>query len=139
MNINTIVSKDTLVVDALDNIETRYILAKETYNKKIPLFHAAVFGFLGQVSTFIPKQNNPCLFCFLTFNKQKLNSKIKSSVIGTTVGIVGSIQCNEVIKYIINKGKLLIGKVLIWDGTMNSVEYLNFEKDEQCSICGSKN
>ena len=43
-----------MIVDAMDNFKTRFILNEVAVNKKIPLFHGAVAGFEGRVTTIIP-------------------------------------------------------------------------------------
>ena len=42
------------VVDALDNLETRFLLNKAALDQGIPLFHGAVRAFEGRVMTVIP-------------------------------------------------------------------------------------
>lgn len=135
ININNILKKNTIVVDALDNIDARFILFDAAFKKQIPFFHGAVSGFMGQISTFLHKHTSPCLFCFLSLKKS--SSSYKIPIIGVTTGVVGSIQCNEVIKYIIHKGNLIENEMLIWNGLFNSIDYLKFEKDLNCPICGT--
>ena len=134
-NIDSLIKKDIILVEALDNIESRKILFKYAHENKIPYFHAGVSGFIGQVSTFLHNENDPCLFCIIPNNENKL----KPPVLGSTVGVIGSIQCNEVIKYITNKGSLLLKKMLIWNGLENTIDYIAFSKNENCPICGKKN
>ena len=133
--IESMIKKDMLIVEALDNIESRYILFKYAYQKKIPYFHAGVSGFIGQVSTFIHEKDKPCLFCILPNNEKKY---YKPPVIGTTVGVIGSIQCNEVLKYITKKGTLLKNKILIWNGLENTIDYISFSKNVHCPVCGKE-
>ncbi|HCY86877.1 MAG TPA: adenylyltransferase, partial [Desulfobacteraceae bacterium] len=42
------------IVDALDSLETRYVLNQAAMDLGIPLFHGAVNGFEGQAMTVIP-------------------------------------------------------------------------------------
>jgi molybdopterin/thiamine biosynthesis adenylyltransferase len=50
------------VVDALDNLETRFLLNKAALDHGIPLFHGAVRAFEGRVMTVIPGRT-ACLRC----------------------------------------------------------------------------
>ena len=43
-----------LVIDALDNISDRLLLAETARRRDIPLIHAAIAGFTGQVMTVFP-------------------------------------------------------------------------------------
>src|SRR5512137_1899556 len=50
-NVAELVGKADGIVDAMDNYHTRYLLNDVAIKKKIPLFHGAVCGFYGQVTT----------------------------------------------------------------------------------------
>jgi len=61
-NVADIIKGSDLMVDALDNFQTRYLLNRVALEKKIPFFHGAVYGFEGQVTTIIPGET-ACLRC----------------------------------------------------------------------------
>ena len=44
-NVSQLVAGFDLVVDAMDNLPTRYLLNKAALEKNIPFFHGAVYGF----------------------------------------------------------------------------------------------
>jgi len=52
-----------IIIDALDNTETRAVLAYHAYRNGLAYFHAGVSGFGGQISSILPGNENPCLFC----------------------------------------------------------------------------
>ena len=66
---------------------------KLAVERKIPLFHGAVSGYRGQATTVIPGKT-PCLYCIFpsSFKKEIF------PVLGTTPGVIGTIQANEAIK-----------------------------------------
>lgn len=101
-NSDKLVSDFDLIVDALDNFPTRYLLNGAAQVKNIPLFHGAVEGFYGQATTIIPRQT-ACLKCIFPVAP----SPSAVSVIGSFCSIIGGIQATEVIKYINGIGKLL--------------------------------
>jgi adenylyltransferase/sulfurtransferase len=49
-----LVGDSDLIIDAMDNFPTRYLLNRTAIAKGIPLLHGAVSGFYGQVTTIIP-------------------------------------------------------------------------------------
>ena len=51
-----------LIVDAMDNFPTRYLLNRTAVEKLVPFIHGAVRGFFGQATTVIPGET-PCLRC----------------------------------------------------------------------------
>jgi len=130
-NADSIVPPCNLIIDALDNFDTRHVLNRLAVKRKIPLMHGAVSGYRGQVTTVIPGKT-PCLCCIFpgSFKKEVF------PVLGTTPGVIGSIQANEAIKYLTGQGKLLENRLLLWDGSSCSFSELNINKTENCAICG---
>ena len=49
-----IIRHHNVVVDALDNIESRFLLQKYCKKLSIPLVHGAICGWFGQVCTIMP-------------------------------------------------------------------------------------
>lgn len=53
-NIDEVLKDVDIVVDCLDNFQTRYLLDEYVHRKRIPLVHGAVEGMHGQVTTIVP-------------------------------------------------------------------------------------
>jgi molybdopterin/thiamine biosynthesis adenylyltransferase len=121
------------IVDAMDNYPTRYLLNDVAIAKKIPLFHGGIRGFYGQATTIIPG-TTPCLKCIFP----KPPPKEVFPVMGVTPGIIGTIQANEVIKYLLGSGELLMGRLFIWDGLQAHGEEICVERNPACEACGSR-
>ena len=130
-NISKLVAKFDVIVDALDNFPTRYLLNRAAHVKNIPLFHGAVEGFYGQATTIIPGQT-ACLKCI--FPIAPTPSAVP--IIGSFCGIIGCIQATEVIKYINGIGKLLENKLLMLDGLNSTIEEIEIQKNPRCEDCG---
>jgi len=132
-NADSIVPPCDLIVDALDNFDTRHVLNRLAVKRKIPLIHGAVSGYRGQVTTIIPGKT-PCLCCIFptSFKKEVF------PVLGTTPGVIGTIQANEAIKFITGQGKLIENRLLLWDGLSCSFCDVNVNKTENCPVCGTK-
>lgn len=118
------------IVDALDNYPTRYLLNRVAVSKEIPLFHGGIRGFYGQATTIIPGIT-PCLECF--FPKEPPQEVFP--VVGVTPGIIGAVQANEVIKYLLGSGDLLTGRLFIWDGMQARAEEICVERNPACEAC----
>jgi molybdopterin-synthase adenylyltransferase len=119
------------IVDAMDNYPTRYLLNDVAIAKQIPYFHGGIRGFYGQATTIIPGIT-PCLICIFP----KAPPKEEFPVIGVTAGIIGTIQSNEVIKYLTCTGDLLTNRLFIWDGMQSHVEEIRLERNPSCEACG---
>jgi len=61
-NADRLVGDFDVIVDAMDNFATRYVLNKIALTKGVPFFHGAVHGFYGQATTIIPGKT-ACLRC----------------------------------------------------------------------------
>ena len=131
-NVSQLVDGCDVIVDAMDNIPTRYILNRCAIEKQIPFFHGAVNGFEGRVMTILPGKT-ACLRClYLGPVPQE-----KFPVIGVTPAVVGSIQATEVIKYLVGMGKLLTNRLLIYDGLQVTFSEFTINKNPNCDHCGS--
>jgi len=133
-NVINIIKGAHVVVDALDNFKTRYFLNEACVKLDIPLVHAGVYGFTGQLTTIVPKRG-PCLKCI--FPKSPME-KEKFPVVGVTPGIIGSMEALEAIKLITGIGVPLVGRLLIFDGEDFTVEVVKIERDENCPVCGEE-
>mgnify|MGYP000275101000 CR=1 FL=1 len=51
-------------------------------------------------------------------------------------GVIGCIQALEVIKVIVGFGKPLYGRMLYFDGTDLEFQEFEYEKVEDCPLCG---
>lgn len=120
------------IVDAMDNYPARYLLNHLACEFGIPLFHGGIRGFDGQVTTIIPGKT-ACLSCIFP----KAPPEEIFPVIGVTAGVIGTIQANEVLKYLLGTGELLRNRLLIWDGLRSDLETIQVERDPSCTECSN--
>ncbi len=130
-NISQLVNGFDLIVDAMDNLPTRYLLNKAAIEENIPLFHGAVQGFEGRAMTVIPGET-ACLRC--VYRGAIVEGKFP--VIGVTPGVIGCIQATEVIKYIVGIGQLLANRLLVYDGLNMKFTEFRVKRDQNCPHCG---
>lgn len=130
-SISEIAEEVDLVVDAMDNMETRYILNKYAVDNNIPFFHGAVRGFEGRAMTVLPGRT-ACLMCM---HKGPVPDE-KFPVLGATPALIGVVQATEAIKYIIGAGGLLAGRLLIYDGLDLSFTEFEVKRNPECKHCG---
>ena len=120
-----------LIVDALDNFPTRYLLNKVALEKKIPFIHGGVYGFEGRAMTVVPGKS-ACFRCLY----KKGAPEFKFPVVGVTPAIIGCIQATEAIKYIVGMGELLTDRLLVYDGLSMIFREMRLKKDPDCEDCG---
>ncbi len=133
-NISRLIGDSDLIVDAMDNLPTRYLLNRAAQQKGIPFFHGAVNGFEGRAMTVLPGKTAclNCLYHGATAPKEKF------PVIGVTPAVIGCIQATEVIKYIVGIGELLTDRLLNFDGLSMKFSEFKINRDPNCEVCGKK-
>ncbi len=131
-NASRLVADSDLIVDAMDNLPTRFLLNRTAIEKNIPFFHGAVHGFEGRATTVIPGKT-ACLYC--VYHGATLPGE-KFPVIGVTPAVIGCIQATEVIKYITGLGELLTGRLLCYDALRMKFTEFTIRKDPNCEHCG---
>ena len=131
-NVSQLVDGCDVIVDAMDNLPTRYILNRCAIEKNMPFFHGAVHGFEGRVMTIIPGET-ACLRCMY----RGPVPQEKFPVIGVAPAVIGSIQATEVIKYLVGIGKLLINRLLFYNGLEVTFNEFTVNKNPDCDHCGS--
>ncbi|EPU1811167.1 HesA/MoeB/ThiF family protein [Listeria monocytogenes] len=100
-NIVELLSDADIIIDAVDNIETRYLLDEYCTKYDKPVFFGAVEGFYGTIYARLSTKMKPYS---AIFNKTKA-AKREIGVVGAAVSVISSIQCTEVLKYIVLERK----------------------------------
>ncbi|MBN1387987.1 MAG: HesA/MoeB/ThiF family protein [Bacteroidales bacterium] len=110
------VSDFDIIVDATDNYESRYTINDACVIAGKPMVHGAIYQFEGQVAVF-NYNNGPTYRCFNPESEKEFRNPDPSEtgMINVLPGITGTYMANEVIKIILQMGKILSGEVLIFD------------------------
>lgn len=110
-NAAEIISDYDIVVDACDNIDTRYVVSDAAAALQKPYIYGAIDGHEGQVSVF-NFGSMPHRYRDLWPNEEEAKAHRPSrAVLGVTAGIVGCTQANEAIKIICGYGEVLAGRL----------------------------
>jgi len=136
-NVLDIVKDYDLLIECSDNYLTKYILNDTAIIAAKPFFYAAVARFEGQIITVLPGES-ACLRCLFPHppSGDEIVSPKETGILGTVAGIVGLMQANEAIKYILQIGKLLTNTLLIFDSLSVSIKKVKIRRDSSCSACG---
>jgi adenylyltransferase/sulfurtransferase len=112
-----IIKEFDVIVDATDNLESRYIINDSCVILNKPMVHGAIFKYEGLISVFNFK-GGPTYRCYNALpesNEFKNPPPSKVGLFGVLPGITGTFMANEVIKIITETGKILSGKVLLFN------------------------
>lgn len=137
-NIMSVIKDYDFILDCTDRFETKFLINDACVLGAKPYSHAGVVRFGGQLMTYVPDKG-PCLRCLLggVPSPSERVSCADVGVLGAAVGVIGSIQALEAVKYLLGIGELLTGKVLHFDGLMMKVGIAEFKSsDPRCEVCG---
>lgn len=121
-----------VVIDGLDNFETRLILNQACVTLGIPFIHGGVHSLLGEVTTIIPGET-PCFACLCQDIPEQ---EEEIPVLGPLPGMIACVQVMEAIKYLAGFGTLLTGRMLFIDGSDMTFSTIHIEKAKHCPVCG---
>jgi len=127
-NVERLVSQHSIVVDAADSFFTSYLLSDVCFRHRIPLVSASVLTTSGYIGVFCGTEYAPAPSMRAIFPSPPLSAQNCSTagVTGPSVGVIGSIQAQEVLKVIVNSPAQLLGKLLyldLWDYRQSIVNF----------------
>ena len=95
-NVERLIAGYDVILDGTDTFETRYILNDAAVAAGIPVVHASVFRFEGQLTTFVPYEG-PCYRClYPTPPPPELAPGCSvAGVLGVVPGILGLLQAER--------------------------------------------
>jgi adenylyltransferase/sulfurtransferase len=120
-----------LILDCLDNPETRIVLNRAAIERGIPMVYAAVSEYTGYLS-FLNPPATPCLECFVDGTRPAVDPPVP----GCTAGILGSLEAMEALKFLTGTGQTLAGRLLIMEGAVPSFDVIEIVKAPHCPACG---
>lgn len=138
-NILGIIKDYDIIVDGSDNFPTRYLVNDACVLANKPLVHAGVFRFDGQIFTILPHKG-PCYRCLFAEPPPPgvIPSCQEAGILGVLPGVIGILQASEVLRYILQKGELLIGRLLVYDGLNARFREVKIRRDPNCPVCGDR-
>ncbi|MGP1674662.1 MAG: molybdopterin-synthase adenylyltransferase MoeB [Candidatus Limnocylindrales bacterium] len=135
-NVERIIAGYDVILDGTDTFETRYILNDAAVAAGIPVVHASVFRFEGQLTTFVPYEG-PCYRClYPTPPPPELAPGCSvAGVLGVVPGILGMLQTNEALKILLGIGNTLAGRLVLFDALETEFTELQLRRDPNCPVC----
>jgi adenylyltransferase/sulfurtransferase len=136
---DTVLADADLVVDGTDNFPTRYAVNAAAVKRGLPLVYGSVYRYTGEVSTFLVEQG-PCYACLHPAPPPPGSTPncAEGGVLGVLPGLVGMLQCTEVLKLLAGLGTPLSGRLLSLDIRRTpSFREWTFSRRAGCHACGS--
>lgn len=135
-NARSLIQGYHIVADCSDNFATRYLVNDVCFYANIPYLYATVQQFQGQCSLF-HGHAGPCLRCLFPSlpNVGEIPNCTEAGVLGVLPGLLGTLQAAEIIKWILQRGQLLQGKLLVIDVLNLQFRQFNLNKNPECILC----
>ncbi|MGE5561541.1 MAG: HesA/MoeB/ThiF family protein [Chloroflexota bacterium] len=138
-NVRETIDEYDVVIDAVDNFATRYLLNDACYLAGIPLVEAGVLRFDG-LATVVRPRTGPCYRC--AFPRPPIAGTTpppaQAGVIGPLPGMFGALQAMEAIKLVTGTGEPLYGKLVAYSGLTGRFEVIELAHDPACPLCGDQ-
>ncbi|MDO4491716.1 MAG: HesA/MoeB/ThiF family protein [Lachnospiraceae bacterium] len=136
-NAEAILAAYDFTVICVDNFQARFLINDLCVKLKKPFCNGGILEMHGQVMTYVPGKG-PCYRCI--FEDVPAAGTVPTSadvgVVGPAVGVIGSIQALEVLKYFTGAGDLLTGKMLVFDGLSMTSRIIKMpHPSPDCKVC----
>ncbi|MCR4418970.1 MAG: HesA/MoeB/ThiF family protein [Clostridia bacterium] len=137
-NALSLVASYDLVIDAVDNLPSRYVVNDACHSAGKPLIEAGVLRWEGMVTTILPGQS-PCYRCLFPVPPPAgaVAGAREAGVMGVAPGVIGVIQAAEALKLILGAGSPLAGRLLLFDALCMSFREVKIERNPDCPLCGT--
>jgi molybdopterin/thiamine biosynthesis adenylyltransferase len=125
-NARQLIGRAQVVVDCLDNIETRFVVQGAALDLGIPFVSAAVGGISGHVTTILP--GDAGLALIYGAREKIAGMKGAEATLGClphAVVMIGALECTEVFKILLQRPGILRNRMLVVDlndGTFETLQ-----------------
>jgi adenylyltransferase/sulfurtransferase len=137
-NIEKFVQGADIILDGLDNFETRLLINDVSLKLNIPWVYGGAISTLGMTMTIIPHKT-PCLRCFIagSMGRGMIQTCDTAGVISPAPFVIGSLQTAEAMKILvgaedINRELIVID---VWKGNF---DHLKIHPHPDCPACQGK-
>ena len=119
-----------LIVDATDNLATRYLIDDACVLLDLPWIYGALHGFEGQISVFNYKGGPTyrCVFPNLPSGGEIPDCNTMGTL-GVLPGIIGNLQALEATKVLANLPGILSGQIMMYQGLYQEVHHLKIRRN----------
>jgi len=127
-----------VIIDATDNVATRYLLNDACVLSGKPLVSGSALRFEGQLTVYNYK-NGPCYRCLYPNPPppETVTNCSDGGVLGVVPGIIGVIQALEVIKIITDIGDVFSERLLLFDALSTNFRTIRIRgRQQKCKVCG---
>lgn len=134
-SIERLVEDCHLIIDATDNMATRFLINDVSYKRNIPWIHGGVIASRGTVAAFIPGET-PCYRCLFHEPVEQHGQTCDTiGVLGPLVHVVASMQTVLACQILTGQKPLMARSLLYLDVWQHDVEQLPRVQNPRCPCC----
>jgi len=136
-NIQRIIRGATVVLDATDNMDTRFLVNDACVKSGTPWVYAGAVGTTGMVMPIV--KEGPCLRCVFPSPPQpgELPTCDTVGIVNTLPAVVASLEVTEAFK--IMERKEPIRDLMFIDVWLGEIQRVKVKKNPECECCGKRN
>ncbi|MEH0873785.1 molybdopterin-synthase adenylyltransferase MoeB [Pectobacterium cacticida] len=134
--LSELVSRHDAVLDCTDNVAIRNRLNRIGFQRQKPLISGAAIRMEGQLCVFTYQPDEPCYHCLSRLFGDNALTCVEAGVMSPLVGTIGSLQALEAIKLLTGYGKVITGRVLLFDAMTLQFRAITLPKNPHCDVCG---
>ncbi len=137
-NIEAFCSGADVILDGLDNFETRFLINDVALKHRIPWVYGGAIASSGMTMTIIPGET-PCFRCIHPILPVPGTTPTceTAGIVGTVPAIIGSLQATEAMKILVGSEEINRGLIMIdvWKGSFDNIK---LGPREDCPACHGK-
>lgn len=136
-NIETLCGNTDVILDGLDNLETRFLINDFALKHRIPWIYGGAIASSGMTMTIIPGIT-PCLRCIhpVLPDPVSLPTCETAGIVNTVPAVIGALQATEAIKLIVgDKPNKELISIDIWKGIFDC---LQIKPLKDCPACNGR-
>jgi len=136
-NIHELLAASSIVLDATDNFETRYLLNDYAVQQQKPWIYTAAIGAYAATMNILPHET-ACLACiFPTPPTGAVDTCDTAGILNTAVNLAASIAVTEALKFLTNQPEKMRRTLLSHDLWLNQhTEIAAATPRKDCTVCG---
>ena len=134
-NVERLIDGMDVIVDGVDNLETRYLLNDASLKHRIPWVYGAAVSSDGMMMAVIPGRT-PCVRCLFPSLPPAGESATcdTAGVVNAAPMVIGALQAAETMKILLGKETLGLVTVDVWTGAFSRLEVAAGPSSE-CPAC----
>jgi adenylyltransferase/sulfurtransferase len=138
-NIKRLIDGVDLIVDGMDNFETRFLINDAALATGTPWIYGGCIGSHGQVLPIFPGET-ACLRCLIgdVPGPGMTETCDTAGVLGPAVNVVAALQVTAALKFLAGRRDLVEPALLIvdvWDGTLRKMSVASLREQSNCPAC----